>query len=410
MLRAITDIVEGLRIAVRALRVQKMRSVLTTLGIVIGVVSVTLMATVVNGIEQDFEEDMATLGTDVIYIEKWPWSVVRDWWNYINRPNMTADLADAITRKSQYALAAVPVAQTSRPISYEGQSVTGAQVVGATTPYSIVHQFGLEAGRFFTDVEGRAGRRVAVVGAEIAEKLFVVGDPVGKTIRIGGNRFEVIGVFEKKGESADQTGTADLQAVVPFEAFKRLFGMQNRDLSIRVRIRDAAYLDAAKSEITGILRVARGLGATEPNNFELNEQETLRAQTAGIKAVIYGIGIGLTALALLVGGIGVMNIMFVSVRERTREIGIRKAVGAPSRSILIQFLIEAVIVCLVGGVIGVLLALPLGFAVQMVLPSSLDFQMVGIAFGICVIVGIIFGLAPAYTAATEEPIEALRYE
>ncbi len=410
MLRTLNDIVEGLRIALRALRVQKMRSVLTTLGIVIGVVSVTLMATVVNGIEKDFEEDMATLGTDVIYIEKWPWSVVRDWWNYINRPDMTADLADAISRKSQYALAAVPVAQTSRPISHESQSVTGAQVVGATTPYSIVHQFGLESGRFFTDVEGRAGRRVAVIGAEIAEKLFAVGDPVGKVIRIGGNRFEVIGVFEKKGESADQTGTADLQAVVPFEAFKRLFGMRHRDLSIRVRIRDAAYLDAAKAEITGILRVARSLDATEPNDFELNEQETLRAQTAGIKAAIYGIGIGLTALALLVGGIGVMNIMFVSVRERTREIGIRKAVGAPARSILIQFLIEAVIVCLVGGLIGVLLALPLGLAVQLMLPSSLDLQMVGIAFGICVLVGIIFGLAPAYTAATEEPIEALRYE
>ncbi len=397
-------------IALRALRVQKMRSALTTLGIVIGVVSVTLMATVVNGLEKKFEQDMATLGTDVLYIEKWPWTVVRDWWNYINRPNMTEDLADVIMRKSRYALAAVPVATTSRPISHSGQTIPNVQVVGATPSYTLVHQFGLDHGRFFTEMEGRAARKVAVIGASVAEKLFAVADPIGRNVRIGGDRYEVVGIFEKKGEDLDATGSADLQIVVPFDAFKRQFGMQHRDISVRVRVREGVVLEEAKSEMTGILRVARNLDAKERDDFEINEQQTVRAETAGIKAVIYGIGIGLTALALLVGGIGVMNIMFVSVKERTREIGIRKAVGAPARTILIQFLIEAIIVCLVGGAIGVLLSIPLGFAVKTILPSSLDFAMVGIAFGICVVVGIIFGLAPAWTAATEEPIEALRYE
>ncbi len=409
-MKLISEIWESLKIAARALRVQKLRSVLTTLGIVIGVVSVTLMATVVNGLEKKFEQDMATLGTDVLYIEKWPWTMVQDWWNYINRPNMTEDLADVIVRKSRHAVAAVPVATTMRPVSYEGQTVTGVQVLGATASYPVVHQFGLQSGRFFTEIEGRGARKVCVIGATIAEKLFPVGGPMGKNIRIGSGRFEVVGVFEKKGESADATGSADLQIVIPFDAFKRLFGMEHRDLSVRVKIGDGTFLEEAKSEITGIMRVARRLDAREPDNFEINEQQTLRAQLGPVKSVIYAIGIGLTALSLLVGGIGVMNIMFVSVKERTREIGIRKAVGAPARNILIQFLIEAVIVCLIGGTLGVLMAIPLGFAVRTILPSTLDFVMVGIAFGICVLVGVIFGLAPAWQAATEEPIEALRYE
>ncbi len=411
MITLLAEFWESLRIALRALRVQKMRSALTTLGIVIGVVSVTLMATVVNGLEKQFEEDMATLGADVLYVEKWPWGMVRDWWNYINRPNITADLAEIIAEKSRFAVAAVPVASTMRgSASYGSQTLSGVQTLGATSEYPFVHQFGLESGRFFSEVEGRGGRRVCVIGARVAEEMFVVGDPIGKRLRIGGTRYEVVGVFEKKGETADQTGSADLQIVIPFDAFKRQFGMERRDVSVRVRIADGADLADAKSEITGVLRVARRLDAKDPNDFEINEQQSLREQLAPVKATIYAIGIGLTALSLLVGGIGVMNIMFVSVKERTREIGIRKAVGAPARSILTQFLVEAVIVCLIGGAIGVLLALPLGFGIRMLLPSTLDFAMVGLAFGMCVVIGIIFGLAPAWTAATEEPIEALRYE
>ncbi len=388
-----------------------MRSALTTLGIIIGVVSVTLMATVVNGIEKDFEQDMATLGTDVLYIEKWPWAVVRDWWNYINRPNITPDLAEVITDRSQFAVAAVPVASTMRSaVSYKSQSLSGVQTLGATADYALVHQFGLETGRFFSEVEDRGGRRVCVVGARIAEELFPVGDPIGKELTISGNRFEIVGVFEKKGETADATGSADLQVVIPLDAFKRQFGMERRDVSVRVRLRDGVNVEDAKAEITGVLRVARRLDAKEEDDFEINEQQSLREQLSPIKTTIYTIGIGLTALSLLVGGIGVMNIMFVSVKERTREIGIRKAVGAPRRTILAQFLVEAVIVCLIGGTLGVLLALPLGFAVRTILPSTLDFTMVGIAFGICVLVGVVFGLAPAWTAAAEEPIEALRYE
>ncbi len=406
------EIWEGLLIALRALRVNKMRSILTTLGIIIGIVSVTAMATVVNGIENDFEQDMAELGADVIYIERWPWvgGPGMKWWEYINRPYITADLADAIERRSRYAVAAVPVASTRRAISHANRSVSGVQVLGTRAEYPRVHTVDLASGYFFNEFDDRSARTVCVIGAEVADRLFPVAEPLGKTVRIDGHRYQVIGVLARKGSGAEGSNSVDRQVIIPFNAFKNQFGVSRRDVSVQVKVRDAALIEEAKDELTGILRVARRLDAREDNDFEINEQQTLRAQIAPVKTAIYSIGLGLTALALLVGGIGVMNIMFVSVKERTREIGIRKAVGAKRRTILAQFLIEAVVISMVGGAMGVLLSLPITFLVRMILPASLDLSVVGIAFAICALVGTLFGLAPAWTAAKANPIDALRYE
>ncbi|GIV58845.1 MAG: ABC transporter ATP-binding protein [Rhodothermaceae bacterium] len=403
---------EGLRIAFRAIATHKMRAVLTTLGIIIGIVSVTAMATVVNGIEKDFDEDMATLGTDVLYIERWPWvgSPGMKWWEYINRPTITADLADVIAERSRYAVATVPVASTRRVVTYQGNSVFDVEVLGVRATYPQVHPVDLAAGYFFSDFDDRSARTVCIIGAEIADRLIPIGDPLGKTIRIDGHRYQVVGVMERKGSGAEGPGSVDHQVIIPFNAFRNHFGMTRRDVSVRVKVGDPALIDLAKDELTGILRVARRLDAREENDFEINDQQALRAQIAPVKTAIYGIGLGLTALALLVGGIGVMNIMFVSVKERTREIGIRKAVGARRRTILLQFLIEAVIVSLVGGLLGVLLSLPLTLLIRLALPATLDLGVVAIAFGICALVGTVFGLAPAWTAARANPIEALRYE
>jgi putative ABC transport system permease protein len=410
VVRLLIEVWESLRIAVRAIRAQKMRAMLTTLGIVIGIVSVTAMATVVNGLENKFDEDMASLGTDVLYVEKWPWGFVRDWWNYINRPNITADLADVVEDRSRFAAATVPLVDTRRSVVFEGNTIAGAEIVGATDRFPLVHVVELGRGRFYSEVDERAARPVCVIGAEIAEALFPVQDPVGKQVRVGGNPFQVIGILERKGQGAEGPGSVDNRVMMPYSSFARAFGVRWRSASVQIRVVEGVALTDAKDEIEGLLRVARGLDAREDSNFEINEAEGLRAQIEPIKNAIYSIGIGLTALALLVGGIGVMNIMFVSVKERTKEIGIRKAVGAPRRAVLTQFLIEAMIVCLVGGLVGVAIAFPLTFAVQMILPATMDLQMAGWAFLICVMVGTVFGLAPAWTAARSEPIEALHYE
>ncbi|NND71873.1 MAG: FtsX-like permease family protein [Rhodothermales bacterium] len=411
LLKSLLELKEGFLIALRAINAQKLRSLLTTLGIIIGILSVTAMATVVNGIEEGFEQDMSTLGTDVLYIEKWPWGFVSDWWNYINRPNITQDLAEVVERRSQFASAATAVVRTSRSIDYKSNNLGGVQIIGLSSNYSRVHDVSIESGNFFSDIHDRSARDVAVLGFEVAERLFPSEQPLGKTVRIGGRRFDVIGVLEKEGSSAGgNSDSGDRTVQIPFTTFQKIYGTRYRDVSVRVKVIDNADVSVAKDEITGILRVARGLDAKQDDDFEINEQETLRAQIAPVKTAIYSVGIGLTALSLLVGGIGVMNIMFVSVKERTREIGIRKATGAKFSSILTQFLIEAILVCSVGGVIGVILSIPVVLGIRAVLPASLDATVVGIAFLICVLIGTIFGLAPAWKAARSEPIEALRYE
>lgn len=404
------QLLESIRFAIQAIVSNKLRASLTTLGIIIGITSVTTMATVVNGIEADFDESMSKLGADVLYIEKWPWAGGPGfkWWEYINRPQMTPDLAEVLVARSDLVTAAAPVVRTSRTVSSARERIPGIRIYGTWADLGRVKKIDVVSGRMFTDYENTAARSVAVLGHEVAATLFPQERPLGKRVRIGTHAYEVIGVLAQEGRTDDSD---DVKVYVPYGTFKSDFGESTyRDISIQVKVLDPSVVPLAKDEITGILRVARGLDAGEENNFEINEQASLREQLAPIKATIYAIGIGLTALSLLVGGIGVMNIMFVSVKERTREIGIRKALGAPRQSILTQFLVEAIVICLFGGILGIVFAIPLSLLVQLVLPSSLDVGTIGIAFVICVAIGAIFGLAPAWSAAKAVPIEALRYE
>lgn len=403
---------EAMASATKAIASHKMRSVLTTLGIVIGITSVTSMATVINGIERYFDESMARLGTDVLYVEKWPWMTGpgTKWWEYMNRPNIEPELAEVIDQRARYISAAAPVVSTSRPVSYKGNTVAPVRIEASTSDYGRVHTVEIENGRFYSQLDDRTARRVAVIGASIADRLFPHETPLGKHIRLDGNRFMVIGVLKRQGSGSDQGMSSDEEVHVPISAFESMFGLRNRSVSVRAKAVETVSLETAKDELTGILRVARKVDAFEENNFEINEQQTLRAQMAPVKTAIYGIGLFLTALALLVGGIGVMNIMFVSVKERTREIGLRKAVGAKRRAILGQFLIEAIIVCLIGGIIGVLFAAGIAALINIVFTAYLPFATVMLAFAICVLIGVSFGLAPAWTAAKSDPIESLRYE
>ncbi len=402
---------EGLLIALRAVSVHKLRATLTTLGIIIGITSVTAMVSVINGIEQKFEEDMADLGVDVLYIEKWPWfsGPGFKWWEYVNRPRITPELAEVIEKQSRFAVAVAPVVSTNRPVRSKGKTITDVQIEASTPNFERIQTISLAEGRFYNDFDHSTANNVAVVGWAVADMLFPAQNPLGKMIRIGSHPFQIVGVLEQKG--SDQGGNSeDNQVKIPFNTFKQIFGMSQRSASIRVKVSSAELLEAAQDELTGILRAARGLDAREKDDFEINQQQTLREQLAPVKLAIYGVGIFLTALSLLVGGIGVMNIMFVSVKERTREIGIRKAVGARRRTILTQFLVEAIIICMIGGAIAVTLSLGLTSLIRMAMPAYLPFSTILLAFGICALIGVLFGLAPAWTAARSEPIESLRYE
>lgn len=401
---------EGVIIALGAIRTNLMRSMLTTLGIIIGITSVTSMFTTINGIERGFDESMKMLGTNVLYIEKWAWFADKeDWWEMVNRPELNESVSEAISRRSRYAEAVAPVVATGRSVQYRGRNLSRVYVTGSTPSFERTSDVELTEGRFYNAIDYRSARRVCVIGSEVADGLFSVETPIGKEIRLGGQRCEVIGVLAEQGKFLGLM-SFDSQIQMPMSSFRAMFGMSRRGMSIRVKVASQELIPLAQDELTGIVRAARHLGPGEANNFEINRQDAFREQTETVKVAIYGVGLFLTALALLVGGIGVMNIMFVSVKERTREIGIRKAVGARSRAIMTQFLLEAVFVCIGGGIIGIVISYGIARVINSFFTAVLSTGTVVLAFSICVGIGLIFGFVPARTAARSKPIEALHYE
>lgn len=405
------EIKEGMLIALRAIRANKVRAVLTMLGIVIGVTSVVLMSTAIKGIDNSFQKGMSALGSDVLYIDKWAWFSDVEWWKIRNRPPIKMEDYEKFKELAKLPAATAPVTVTRQTVKFSDKRIDNVFITGSNADYVKTTNFDFDLGRFYSEIEGNGGRQVAVIGSEVAKNLFENQSPLNKSIKIGGHTFTVIGVLKEQGSFILGSFNPDNQVYVPIGTiFKHWLSASFNTITINVRAASPLLIDATKEEAIGIMRKIRGLAYNEEDNFSINQQEALKAQIDSVVGVIQIAGLFITALSLFVGAIGIMNIMFVSVKERTKEIGIRKAIGAKRRTILGQFLLESATICLVGGLIGLLIAVLLSMAVNQFIPTSVQLDAVVLAILISIITGVVAGFAPAYTAAKMDPVDALRYE
>jgi putative ABC transport system permease protein len=403
---------ESYLFAFQAIIVNKVRTILSLLGITIGIFSVIAVLTVFDSMESSIRDSLSELGDNVIFVQKWPWAMGGDypWWKYLNRPEPSVSDMEELERRSQTAESVAMMFQTQKTVKRGSNSYENVTVMGVSHQYEQVLPLDIRDGRYFTQLESTGGRNVAIIGDGIAENLFLNEDPIGKSIKIFGNKLTVIGILAKQGEGSFGNST-DEQVLIPMNFARNYINLRYIGTTILVRGKPNVSNLQLMDEMTGILRSVRKLKPGEENNFALNEisviNQGLQAFFSGIALIGWIIG----GFSLLVGGFGIANIMFVSVRERTNIIGIQKAIGAKNFFILLEFLFEAVFLSLIGGVVGLLLIFIGTYAFQ----GMLDFDLflsranIMVGLGISTIIGLVSGFVPAWSASRLDPVEAIRF-
>jgi putative ABC transport system permease protein len=406
---------ESFAFAFNSVTVNKLRTFLSLFGITIGIVSIISVFTVFDWMESSIKESIESLGDNTIYVEKWPWTPDPDikWWDMMRWPPPGTDDYEALLKRSNSSEAICYTVASGEIIKYRGTSINDTYIIAVTYDFQDVRSFELEKGRYFTESESAAGKPVAVIGSEMADKLFDNIDPLGREITIGRHKAQVIGVFKKEGSGGLADSGMDQVTVVPLNFSRQFVNFRNPFLNsdIMIRGKPGVSVQQLSEEVTMILRAARRLGPGEENNFSINQASQI---TSTLEPVFRGINIAgwiIGGFSILVGGFGIANIMFVSVRERTSIIGIQMALGSKRRWILSQFLTESVLLSITGGILGLIFVFIGTLFVNYFynLNMFLTAGNIILAIAISGTIGIVAGFAPASAASKMNPVEAIGY-
>ncbi len=404
---------ESFRFAIGSLTENKLRTFLSLLGITIGIFAIISVFTMVDSIKRNIDKSINKLGDNVIYVQKWPWSFSSDypWWKYMSRPVTALDELADVRERSKLAEVCAFLIQTNVTLKFGSNSAENIGISAVSDGYDQIKTFDIAEGRYFSESEFRSGSEMIVIGAEVAAQLFGDANPVGKKVILRGDELTVIGIFKREGQTLLDFGL-DNACIVPLNYARTKVDIKNEQVNpyIAVKAKPGVSNAAIMDELTGIMRSIRKISPSEDDNFALNETKLISNgfdQLIGVVNVAGGV-IGL--FSILVGGFGIANIMFVSVKERTNIIGIQKSLGAKNYFILFQFLFEAMLLSVIGGLIGLLLIFLLTLAASTLLDFDISLSAGNIFTGILIssVIGLISGIAPALSASRLDPVEAIR--
>lgn len=414
MVLIIKLILESFRFAWNALRSNLMRTTLSLLGVTVGIFSIIAVFTVVDSLERSIKESLNFMGDKTIYVQKWPWIFTDnyEWWKYVNRPQPVYQEFEFLAENLQEARAVSIFANRRTTMKQGSNSIEGVNIFGMSYNHDQVVDIPVERGRYFTQQEVDRGVNVSLIGVNIANALFPNQDPLGKEMKVKGLKYTIIGVMKEQGKNMLEAPSNDDNAFVPYKSFRKLYYSGKFDgVGSTIGIKgydDDPGLERVEAEIQGLMRQRRGLRPREEDNFALNRPQMFADFIGNIFTVVTFVGGIIGSFSILIGGFGIANIMFVSVRERTNIIGIQKSLGAKNYFILFQFLFEAIFLSLIGGIVGLGLVYLASFIPMGTLQLILTLNNILIGIGLAVIIGVVSGLIPAWGAAKMDPVTAIR--
>ncbi|WP_439182239.1 ABC transporter permease [Carboxylicivirga taeanensis] len=406
---------ESFLFAINALRTNMLRTILTLSGVTIGIFSIISVFTLIDFLEKQVRDSIESLGNNVVYVQKWPWTAPEGeseypWWRYANRQVPTITDYEEIKRRSQIAEAVTYVMYSQKMLQYEDNTYNNVTVMGVADEFDAIWSFEIADGRYFSPSESNGAMSVAVLGADVAAELFQGADPVGQRVKMMGRKLLVVGVFQRQGQ--DMFGNSlDKNIIIPVKFASTLFNLRSQAVNpmVLVKAKPGYTSDDLVDELTGVMRAIRRIKPSGDNDFALNRISLIQKNFDSLFDFIDLAGWFIGGFSILVGGFGIANIMFVSVRERTRIIGIQKALGAKRRFVLLQFLIESTVLSLLGGLAGLLLIFGIAVTISLVTDTEMALTIVNVmkGIGISTLIGVVSGYVPAWKASRMDPVEAI---